>query len=112
MLNTYMGYSRSAGQAEGACLIFAHTSREAKRVCWPTVCDWFDGGFTDVAIKRLQAPHLMAEADAVKLAAGTPHVIECPNACPVCEYWGNLTLEDGNGCEGCGGECYGEGCAE
>lgn len=105
MLNMYMGYSRGAGQQEGACLIFANTGKEAKKIGYRTICDWFDGGFTDMAVKRLKAPHLMAEADAAKLAAGTPHVVECPKVCPVCERWGGEPLKEGGlGCEHCGGD--------
>ena len=33
-MNAYMGYSRIAGRSEGAVLIFANTSKEAKKVFW------------------------------------------------------------------------------
>lgn len=105
MLNMYMGYSRGAGQQEGACLIFAHTGKEAKNIGYPTICEWFDGGFIDMAVKRLNAPHLMAEADAKKMETGIPHVVECPTTCPVCKTWGGAPLKDGRqGCDCCGGD--------
>ena len=105
MLNMYIGYSRSVGQQEGACLIFANTGKEAKKIGFPTIADWFGSEWIDMAVNRLNAPHLMTEADVEKLEAGKPHVIDCPTVCPVCEQWGGAPLTNGrNGCENCGGE--------
>lgn len=95
MLNAYMGYSRSAGSAEGACLIFAQTGKEAKKVGYPTMCDWFAMPWTDMAVKRLNKPHLFAEADAAKLAANVPHAVEAPKTCPSCHMWGEEVGDDG-----------------
>ncbi len=85
MLKPYMGFSRSAGAEEGACLIFARTVKEAKRIGFPTVGGWLDTPWTDFAVQRLNAPHLLNEASPDKMASGTPHVIASPKICPVCE---------------------------
>jgi hypothetical protein len=99
-MNAYMGYSRDAGPEEGACLIFAHTVQEARKTGYPIVSGWWSIEFTDMAAKRLNAPHLFAEADQEKLAAGIPHAIECPKACNRCEHWGYKLNNDGV-CENC-----------
>jgi hypothetical protein len=105
MLHTYMGYSRNMGQGEGACLIFANTGKEAKKIGFPTIADWFGSEWIDMAVKRLNKPHLLAEANAEKFAAGKPHVVECPEVCPVCQQWGGELLTNWRrGCENCGGE--------
>jgi len=105
MLNAYMGYSRSAGAREGACLIFAHTGKEARKIGYPTIRDWFDAPWIDFAVKRLNAPHLFFEADESKLAIEKPHVVENPNVCPVCETWGGAPLTNGRaGCDYCDGD--------
>lgn len=105
MLNAYMGYSRSAGSSEAACLIFAHTGKEAKKVGYQTIRDWGATPWTDFAVKRLNAPHLLSEADTNKFSAGTPHVIESPKVCPVCEKWGGALLENVKaGCNFCDGD--------
>lgn len=88
-LNVYMGYPRSVGSGEGACLIFAHTAREAKRLAWPEIV--YDLGaedFTNVAIKRLRdKEYLYSQGDQEKLARGEPHVIFAPTSCRECGYW-------------------------
>jgi hypothetical protein len=56
-MNAYMGYSRDAGPEEGACLIFAHTVQEARKTGYPIVSGWWGIEFTDMAAKRLNAPH-------------------------------------------------------
>lgn len=102
MLNAYMGFDRKAGEGEGACLIFAHTAKEAKKVGHAQVADWFDTPWIDMGVRKLDKTHLFAEADAEKLAAGVPHVIECPKTCPTCKTWGGEPK--GNGCDYCDGD--------
>jgi hypothetical protein len=104
MLNAYMGYDRKAGEGEGACLIFAHTAKAAKKVGHAQIADWFDTPWIDMGVRKLDKPHLFAEANPEKLAAEVPHVIESPKVCPVCEKWGGLP--EGNGCEYCGGDDF------
>src|SRR5574337_174473 len=98
-MNTYMGFDRRAGSQEGACLIFAHSAKEARRIGHPQVSMWFGTPWIDMAVRKISAPHLMAEAVAEKLAADEPHVIDCPNVCTTCETWGGRPLA--NGCEYC-----------
>jgi hypothetical protein len=78
-LNPYMGFSREMGPEEGACLIFSHTAREAK---------------------KLDQLHIFAEADLDKLRTGIAHAIECPKTCHRCEHWGYELNHDGF-CENC-----------
>ena len=100
MLNMYMGFSRGAGSEEGACLVFAHTAKEARKLAHRTMCDWFDGEWIDTAVRRLRGkPWLMLEADMAKLAEDEPHVIECPATCATCEQWGHEQI--GGHCTNC-----------
>jgi hypothetical protein len=99
-LNAYMGYSRSCGSEEGACLIFAQTARKAKPLAYEILTGWHGIDWTDVAVKRLNEPHLFAEADPQKLADGIAHAIECPKTCNRCEIWGKELNSDGL-CEDC-----------
>jgi len=85
---------------DGACLVFAHTAIEARKVGWPTVSMWGDGNWIDCrAIWLRDAKHLFAEADPEQLSAGIPHVIEAPKRCSTCNLWGGKP--NGTGCDIC-----------
>ena len=97
MLNIYMGYSKDAGSAEAACLIFAPTAKFAKKLARPIVESWFGGDFFDVRVDRLwDAEHLRGQ-----MKCDEPHAIESPDTCPRCEIWGHEPMEDGQRCENC-----------
>ena len=104
-LKAYMGYSRAGGSREGACLVFAHNTKEARTLTYPVLIDWFDHNgsddYIDTVTKVLkECEHLFKEANQDKLAAGVAHVIESPKTCIVCEMWGEEIDEKGY-CEGC-----------
>lgn len=88
ILSAYMGYDKIAGSEEGACLIFARSSREAKRIGYPIVCGWFGSDYIDFRVQRLKEPYLfkLKERDG-------PHVIESPPICDHCELWGGEPIE-------------------
>ncbi len=88
MLKIYIGYS---GEPEdGACLIFAHNAKEAKRIGYPVDKGWnWDSEFIDYRVTWLKKHDwLYKEADPVKLAADEAHVIDDPKSCKRCELWG------------------------
>ena len=97
LLNTYMAWVKGVGPDEGACLIFARTAREARKIAWPILAGWWGADcWTSTRTRRLcNMPWLYKEADAAKLAAGVAHAIECPTCCDHCELWG---LEDPENC--------------
>jgi hypothetical protein len=96
-----MGFSRGAGSEEGACLIFAHTAKEARKLAHRVMLGWFDGEWIDTAVRRLRGkPWLMLEADMAKLAEDEPHAIECPTTCPTCGQWGHEQIA--GRCSNCG----------
>ena len=99
-LRAYMAYSRSLGPEEGAILTFAHNVREAKRLSFPTVSEFYDGEWIDLAVRWLKDKHIFSEADQEKLKLGIPHVIDNPTSCVECEQWGKLLTESGR-CEEC-----------
>jgi len=101
-MRAYMGFSREAGSQEAAILIFAHNCKEARRLAFPFISDWGDGGWLDVAVKWLKdAQHLFdTEANKEKITAGIPHVIDSPKTCERCELWGKAMNEHGV-CEDC-----------
>ena len=94
-LNIYMGYDRVGGPRMGAILVFARTAKEARRLAWHRAA-WEWESWLDVAVLRLREnDHLYAEADAQKLAADEPHVIDDPRCCADCMCWGDPIGEDG-----------------
>ena len=89
-LKAYMGFSRGAGSPEGACLVFAHNAKEARRLAHSIVSNWFGESWIDTAVLwQKNSPHLFEEADQDKLKRGEPHAIECPKTCSECDLWGS-----------------------
>jgi hypothetical protein len=104
-LKAYMGYSRAGGSREGACLVFAHNTKEARKLTYPVLMSWFDHNGSDDWIDTStnvlkDCKFLFEQANQEKLAAGTAHVIESPKTCIVCEMWGSELNEKGI-CDGC-----------
>jgi len=100
-LKPYMAHSRIGGAGEGAVLVFAHNTREAKRVGWCSILiDLCDGEYIDMAVKLMREPQLYENADQDKLARGIAHVIDSPKSCMDCELWGEHLNEAGV-CESC-----------
>lgn len=101
-----MGYSREAGSQEGAVLIFAHDAKEARKLAYPFVQDWFGDGWTDCAVMYLKdRTYLFAEANQEKLTRGDPHVVDSPKVCKQCELWG-FAMDDNGICENCQDDYY------
>jgi len=106
MMNMYMGFSREIGPEEGAVLIFAHTAREAKKIGWYALSDFFTMEFTDVAVRRITDSHdwLWNEANQDKLKNEIPHVNDNPHSCKRCEMWGHAEILENGFCEDCNAE--------
>lgn len=100
-LKAYMGFSRSGGSAEAACLVFAPDRKTAKRATHRVLEGWStDHEYIDTAVREMRGkPYLFAEADPDKLERGEVHVIESPKTCPSCGQWGHV-ISAGQ-CEGC-----------
>lgn len=95
-LKIYMGYCGDDPSDGGACLIFAHTAREAKNMSWDVVRWWGCEEFTDVRATRIwKKDHLYKQADQNALSANKPHVIEAPDSCNTCGMWGDEIGSDG-----------------
>lgn len=92
----YIGFNSFHGKNTAACLIFANTSREAKKLAYPIVESWFGGGWLEVKTKMLR------DMDYLKSLAisDLPHAIEYPYACQKCKLWGAREIIDGS-CHGC-----------
>lgn len=101
-MNTYMVFSGSLGSEQGAFLVFAHTSREARKVGWPYASFTLTDEYIDLAARRLwNKPWLYNEASEEKLLQGRAHVIEDPISCSECSYWGVSPIGDDKLCEAC-----------
>ncbi|TDX30797.1 hypothetical protein DFO67_10452 [Modicisalibacter xianhensis] len=98
-MNAYMGHDGEP--MDGACLVFANTAKEAKRLASPVIQDWMLCEYIDVRVQRIESPAWLLEnaADQEKLARGEPHVVENPPTCNGCELWHD-ELIDGY-CESC-----------
>lgn len=100
-LKPYIGYSRSGGSEEGACLIFANNCKEAKKLAFEEFKGWFDEQeWIDVAVNKLKGEWLYKEANQENLKNNFPHVVDNPVTCKKCETWGHETYIDGI-CEDC-----------
>ena len=100
-LQPYMGHC--GDPADGAVLVFANTAREVRPLVHAAISDWFDAQYIDVRVNRLRdhIDWMRTLADPAKAAAGTPHVIDDPLTCEVCERWGSPPAEDGRHCLAC-----------
>jgi hypothetical protein len=94
-LKPYIGWAGCA--SEGAVLVFAHDTRQAKRLAFDTLRGWFDAGYIDVRVRRLRehADWLQRLANPEALAAGRAHAVDDPASCARCETWGTPLLEAG-----------------
>jgi hypothetical protein len=102
MLKLYMGYSSFAGSIEGAALIFANSSREAKKVGWRETAGMFTDEYIDFAVNRIRGHEwLYKEAEPDKLANDIAHVIVDVRSCDKCETWGQSEINENGLCESC-----------
>lgn len=96
-MKAYMGYSRSCGPEEGACLVFADSVQQAKTLTWNSIIGDLCEDYLDAAAKLLRnEPWLFKEAKKF-----SPHVIESPKTCTHCDLWGQSEIGDDGLCEGC-----------
>ena len=97
--NPLRAYMAWAGERKyGAVLVFAHTAQAARRIAYPAIADWTDGGIRDVQVKRL-TQHV-DYLDTLKLV-DRPHVNDNPPTCAVCDLWGSPPHPGMNGCQHC-----------
>lgn len=101
MLKTYIGYSQFAGSYEGACLIFAHSAREARVVGWQEAANMFTDEYIDFVVRRIRGEWFYKEADQDKLANDMPHVVIDVRSCNRCEQWGQSEISEDGLCEEC-----------
>lgn len=100
-LKAYMIFSRGVGPKEGAALVFANTSREAKRLGAPQMADWLDSDWADVGTRWMpSSTQWLAEQEGIDLE-GDPQVIINPRYCERCELWGTGPLDAEGICEHC-----------
>ncbi len=100
ILKAYMG--SGIDSSEGACLIFAHTAKEAKKVGYNECLRDWDVDFINVKVKKLkQTEFLFSQADTKKLKLSIPHVVDDPITCPKCGLWWDYPLTKDGYCESC-----------
>lgn len=105
IMKPYMGFSRSYGAREGAVLIFAKTAKEARREGWRNGATLIADEYIDFGVRLLRnSDYLLLEADPLKLANGTPHVIDDPHSCKSCFMWGGSPIGEDGLCEDCRSE--------
>ena len=91
-MKIYIGFDSYQGAGEGACLIFANTAREAKKLAYPIIRGWFDTEWIETGVKMLRdMEYLKSQA-----TSDLPHAIECPETCPKCELWGTGEIVNGS----------------
>jgi len=94
-LKPYAVFSYECGAEMGAILVFAPTSREAKRFIWKNIFEYSDhinvstDEYIEIGVKLIKnGDHLYEEADPDKLTAGVVHAVLDPKSCPICGQWG------------------------
>jgi hypothetical protein len=100
-LKPYMVFSRHEGPENGAALVLAPNSKEARKLGY-LVCDLFGcDGWIDCGVLLLRhTADVLPLANQEALAAGQAHVIEGPVCCQACGQWG-AGLTDDNRCGWC-----------
>jgi len=96
-VRAYSVYDRHVGPREGACLVFANTAREAKKIGWRIISYWGADSFIDTGVSFLKDRTDFLQSLKEK---ETPHAIESPPVCIRCETWGGV-LKEGDICEDC-----------
>lgn len=100
MLKAYMGSGEDS--TEGACLIFAHTAKEAKRIGYKDWARIWDIDFIEVRVRKLkQTDYLFSLADKGKLEKDIPHIIDDMPVCERCELWSEEPLNENGLCNDC-----------
>ena len=99
LMKPYIGYDRTAGTTEAACLVFAPNARRARVLAWRVMQGEFCEEWIDAAANLLRdlPEHLQA------LDTGVEKVITAPVSCDNCEHWGGHPTDDG-----CCSFCLGE----
>ena len=98
-LKPYMAFSGLAGSEEGAGLVFAHSSKEAKKIAWRYFWAELFGEYIEVRVRLLKdANHLYKEANVHKMLEGIPHALY-PEGCTQCGTWGEELVDDR--CQNC-----------
>lgn len=94
-LHIYMGFDSKAGSTEGAILIFANTSKEARKVGWRTMQSILDTAWVDMTVKRLRhnLDYLYGDAVQSKLEADIPHAVDSMRDCPNAIYLVNTAVQ-------------------
>jgi hypothetical protein len=95
-MKTYMIFSNSAGPADGAGLVFAHSHKEARKIGWQYFHDLIVTEYIDTAANLIKnAPWLYESANKELLEKDIPHgILEVPG-CLQCEMWGEEIGIDG-----------------
>lgn len=88
MLKPYSAFSREAGPQEGAILVIAHTSAEAKKLAWRSGGVWNIDSWVELAIHLIRDNDVMMLADQNKVGLDQAHVIDQPATCENCNMWG------------------------
>jgi hypothetical protein len=103
-LKIYMGYDSSLGSEEAAVLIFAHSSKEARKLGWEDMKLLHNTAWTEMAVLALRrnTVALSQNADPVKLAAGEAHVVTNMSVCPNCYLFGEDGVDENGLCGYCG----------
>ena len=101
-MKPYIAFSRAAGPENGAILILANSTREARVLAWRSGECWNADGWLDLGVRWLRDDDVLMLADQAKLAAGMPHVVALPVPCEDCGLWGCGLQADGETCCHCG----------
>lgn len=100
-LKPYMGFDRNYGSENGACLIFAHSIKEAKPLAFGIVSMWCGIDYIDTGCNLIKGVAVFQYADQEKLKNNIPHVIESPPVCKFCNLWSGDGLNENELCPDC-----------
>ena len=95
MIKAYSGFDANLGPEEGACLVFAYNSRQAKKLAYSILRNW-GSEYIDVRVRWLKDEDYLFK----QMRSDKPHVIESPETCDICGMWGGGEIINGV-CEMC-----------
>lgn len=100
MLNIYMVSGEMS--EDGAFLVFAKNTREAKKTAWSDVHSLLCDNYLEMRVKRLRGKDwLYKEAQSGLLLGDAPHVVDNPRGCECCGCWGNTEIGADEKCDSC-----------
>lgn len=85
MLKAYFCYNKENGSWDGALLVFAYTSQEARYMAFKT--SLLGDGYIEVVAKLIKESFVFKYGNQEKINKQISHVVDNPPTCKNCDKW-------------------------